>query len=442
MTRSAGTVVLGYGMTGRSVVQHLYEQDIYPLVLDTRSQPATFESPSDIQVLWQVEEWPREVLANTNQVIVSPGLPLHHPLVRQAQAAGISIFSDIDLFMSRVDAPVIGVTGTNGKSTVVSLVGHLLQASGLRCSVGGNLGVPALGLLDTPADVYVLELSSFQLAHSAYLALASAGVLNITDDHRDWHGDLDSYRRAKERIYANAEYSVGSRDCACSVNVRVDMSATGTHRWGVTSLNDAQWLCCGDAPLIAVSDLPLAGRHNVENCLWAMALVEPWIEPQRAAQLLSGFQGLPHRFERLSGPTDIHCINDSKATNVGATMAALAGFALDSRLILIAGGDSKDADLAPLGDAMRGRVRLLITLGKDASALNEVASISGVEHQQVATMDEAVSSAFAHACAGDTVLLSPACASLDMYPSFVARGEHFRELILNVTKARQVEASP
>ena len=139
-----------------------------------------------------------------------------------------------------------------------------------------------------------------------------------------------------------------------------------------------------------------------------MALVEPWIEPGRAAQLLGGFQGLPHRFERLSGPMDIHCINDSKATNVGATIAALAGFALDRRLILIAGGDSKDADLAPLGDAMRGRVRLLITLGKDASALNEVASISGVEHHQVATMDEAVSSAFAHACAGDTVLLSPA----------------------------------
>ncbi|MEC8143526.1 MAG: UDP-N-acetylmuramoyl-L-alanine--D-glutamate ligase, partial [Pseudomonadota bacterium] len=140
MTRSAGTVVLGYGVTGRSVVQHLCKQDIYPLVLDTRSQPATFESSSDIEVLWQVEEWPRKLLAKTNQVIVSPGLPLHHPLVRQAQAAGIPLFSDIDLFMSQVDAPVIGVTGTNGKSTVVSLVGHLLQVSGLRCSVGGNLG--------------------------------------------------------------------------------------------------------------------------------------------------------------------------------------------------------------------------------------------------------------------------------------------------------------
>ena len=428
-------------MTGRSVVEHLDKQGIHPLVFDTRTEPATFERPSDIEVIWQVEEWPREVLAKTKQVIVSPGLPLHHPLVRQARAAGISIISDIDLFMSRADAPVIGVTGTNGKSTVVLLVGHLLQASGLRCPVGGNLGVPALALLDSPADVYVLELSSFQLAHSAHLALASAGVLNITDDHRDWHGDLDSYRRAKERIYVKAEYSVGGRDCARSVSVRVDMSESGANRWGVASLNEAQWLFCDDTPLIAVSDLPLAGRHNVENCLWAMALVEPWIQPRRAAQLLGGFQGLPHRFERLSGPTDIHCINDSKATNVGATMAALAGFALDNRLILIAGGDSKNADLAPLGAAMRGRVRLLITLGKDAAALNEVASISGVEHQQVATMDEAVDSAFAHACAGDTVLLSPACASLDMYPSFIARGEHFRELILNVTKARQVEVS-
>ena len=439
MTPSTGTVVLGYGITGRSVVEHLYSQGIHPLVLDTRSEPSTFERPAEIEVLWQVEEWPPEVLARTSQVIVSPGMPLHHPLVRQAQAAGISIFSDIDLFISRADAPVIGVTGTNGKSTVVSLVGHLLQASGLSCSVGGNLGLPALSLLDGSTDVYVLELSSFQLAHSSHLALASAGVLNITDDHRDWHSDLDSYRRAKERIYVNAEYSVGGRDYSCSVNARVDMSASGANHWGVAILNNAQWLFFGDAPLIAVSELPLVGRHNIENCLWAMALVKPWIEPRRAAKLLGGFQGLPHRFEKLSIPTDIQFINDSKATNVGATMAAIAGFGLDNRLILIAGGDSKNADLAPLGDAMRGRVRLLITLGKDASVLNAVASISGVKHQQVATMDEAVSLALAHACAGDTVLLSPACASLDMYPSFVARGEHFRDLILNATKADQVE---
>ena len=438
MTRTTGTVVLGYGVTGKSVVQHLRAQGMEPRVLDTRAQPKSTEGLGNVDVHWQVQEWPADLLAETQQVIVSPGLPLHHTLVRQTHAAGIATASDIDLFMAKVGAPVVGVTGTNGKSTVVSLVGHLLQAGGHECVVGGNLGVPALELLEAPADIYVLELSSFQLAHSAHLALASAGVLNITDDHRDWHGDFESYKRAKERIYVNADYCVGGLNSDCSVDVKVDMSTPDANRWGLARRENALWLFCGDIPLIAVSDLPLEGQHNVENCLWALALVEPWIEPRQAAQLLVGFQGLPHRFEFLSGPTDIHCINDSKATNVGATLAALEGFARDESLILIAGGDSKHADLAPLGEAMQGRVQRLVTLGQDAATLNEVASANGVLWQQVTTMDDAVSAAFEHAKAGDTVLLSPACASLDMYANFVARGDHFKELVSQHTKAEQV----
>ena len=219
------------------------------------------------------------------------------------------------------------------------------------------------------------------------------------------------------------------------------MSAPGVNRWGVAYHEEALWLFCDDTPLIATSDLPLAGRHNVENCLWALALVEPWIEPRHAAQLLVGFQGLPHRFESLSGPTGIRCINDSKATNVGATVAALEGFARDGTLILIAGGDSKHADLAPLGEVMRGRAQLLVTLGQDAAALNEAASASGVLWRQVATMEEAVSTAFEHAKAGDTVLLSPACASLDMYANFAARGDHFKELVSQHAKAVHVAVS-
>ena len=441
MRKATGTVVLGYGVTGKSVVQHLRAQGIDPQVLDTRPRPNSPEGLGDVEVHWRVQKWPTELLAAAQQVIVSPGLPLHHPLVQQAKDAHIPIYSDIDLFMAKVGMPVIGVTGTNGKSTVVSLVGHLLQASELECVVGGNLGVPALQLLDTPADIYVLELSSFQLAHSAHLALASAGVLNITDDHRDWHGDFESYRRAKERIYVNADYCVGCLSTDCDVDVTVDVSAPGVNRWGVAYHEEALWLFCDDTPLIATSDLPLAGRHNVENCLWALALVEPWIEPRHAAQLLVGFQGLPHRFESLSGPTGIRCVNDSKATNVGATVAALEGFARDGTLILIAGGDSKHADLAPLGEVMRGRAQLLVTLGQDAAALNEAASASGVLWRQVATMEEAVSTAFEHAKAGDTVLLSPACASLDMYANFAARGDHFKELVSQHAKAVYVAVS-
>lgn len=429
MTNALRTAVLGFGVTGRSVVRHLLGQGVTPVVLDSRSPQTVDEAWPALDLHWHCDEWPEQVIAQTDCAVVSPGLPPQHGLVKGAIQAQIPLLSDIDLFFREVNAPVIGVTGTNGKSTVVSLVGHLLNAFGMRCAVGGNLGVPALELLDDSNDIYVLELSSFQLAYSAELSLASAALLNISDDHQDWHGDFASYVKAKRRILPNASYRVGVVDCDFDVDAQVAVAPPGKNQWGVKTASGESWIFFEDTRLCPVSSLPIAGRHNVENCLWALALVAPWIAPSPAAQLLSGFSGLPHRFSLVKGPGSIRCINDSKATNVGATLAALAGFPLDKTLILIAGGDSKGADLAPLGVPMRDRVRLLISLGQNAPEINAVAERHDVSWCQVETMAQAVAMAFEHAKPSDTVLLSPACSSLDMYPNFAARGDHFEQLV-------------
>ena len=432
MSQDNGTVILGFGATGQSVARYLRGQGVAPTVLDSRPAQALTEDWRGLEIHWHCDAWPAQVLAQGKRAVVSPGLPPHHVLVQQARQAGLQLLSDIDLFMAAVKAPVIGVTGTNGKSTVVSLVGHLLQASGRRCGIGGNLGIPVLDLMDHDNEIYVLELSSFQLAHSKQLPLASAALLNISDDHRDWHGDFEAYAAAKRRIYLNADYRVGSHQCdfpadaPCDVKVALVPQPDG---WGLATHAGRPWLYRDATPLLAADQLPLAGMHNVENCLWAMALVEPWVDASLAARLLQGFTGLPHRFAEVKGPAGIRCINDSKATNVGATLAALAGYERDQQVILIAGGDSKGADLEPLGDAMHNRVRLLLTLGVNAADLNAVADYHGVPWQQVGSMDEAVAAALQHVEQGNTVLLSPACASLDMYPNFAARGEHFTALI-------------
>lgn len=427
------TVILGFGVTGQSVARHLAEKGSGFAVIDTRPQPdGTLLEEGEYH--WQCDSWPRGLSQRTAKVVVSPGLSPQHPLVEEARQIRLPICTDIDLFLAMTEAPVIGVTGTNGKSTVVSLVGHLLQSQGFVCGVGGNLGPPALDLLSQETQIYVLELSSFQLAYSGGLELASAGVLNIDDDHLDWHGSATNYAKAKRSIYDEAQYRVGADGVVGAADIGLD-AWIGSSKpvqgdtWGLKDCQGEPWICFVDEPLMPASELPLSGRHNIENCLWALALVKPWIEPSQAVKQLANFAPLPHRFVSVPGPAHLHCIDDSKATNVGATMAALEGFAGNQSLILIAGGDSKGADLTPLGAAMEGRVRALFTLGADATRINHIAQQHGVAWHQVDTMDEAVDAAMACARVGDTLLLSPACASLDMYDNFSQRGDHFTTLI-------------
>lgn len=433
MTESSLTVVIGFGITGQSVARHLSAQHQDFAVIDTRPCPVS-ALPAQGEYYWESESWPAGLLERAAQVVVSPGLSPQHPLVSFAQTSGLPLCSDIDLFMTMTEAPVIGVTGTNGKSTVVSLVGHLLNAQGLACEVGGNLGPPALDLLSQHTEVYVLELSSFQLAYSGDLALASAGLLNIGDDHSDWHGSAANYAEAKCRIYGDAAYRVGTAATPTICGVDLDAwiglnSEANSNTWRLGNYQGKRWIYYEDQPLLAEHELPLSGAHNTENCLWALALVKPWIEPKDAVQGLSDFAPLPHRFASVPGPAGLHCIDDSKATNVDAALAALRGFERNQSLLLIAGGDSKGADLSPLGDAMRGRVKTLYSLGVDAPRVNDIAQRHGVEWHQVESMDRAVALAMGRACAGDTLLLSPACASLDMYENFAQRGDHFAAVV-------------
>ena len=439
---TARNVILGFGITGQSVARYLLSRGETSVVLDTRPERTVNTEFAGLEIHWQCASWPEQVLSRTETVIVSPGLPLNTCLLEQARSAGLSIMSDIDLFFENNSAPVIGVTGTNGKSTVVSLVGHILSRANFRCAIGGNLGGAALDLLDDEMDFFVLELSSFQLEHSKNLPLARSVILNINEDHLDHHGSWDNYVSAKQKILADAQSWIYSRedestrgaDLAGVASFGFDQpSAQGA--WGLAILNQQEWILRGELPVCSTDSLPLEGRHNLLNCMAAMALVEPWVEPVAAANYMRDFEGLAHRFEAVAALAGVVFVNDSKATNVGSTVAALNGLELKGNVILIAGGDTKGADLSPLAEYLVGRVKRIVTLGKDAPRVAAVADQCGIPHVLAATMEDAVAAAANAAAPGDLVLLSPACASLDMFDNFQERGDVFASAVRSLTGA-------
>ncbi|MEZ5558802.1 MAG: UDP-N-acetylmuramoyl-L-alanine--D-glutamate ligase [Pseudomonadales bacterium] len=442
------TAIIGLGVTGRSCLRFLSGRDDL-LVVDTRPPPADAEAlraayPQARFVFAEpdaVGTVPSLDFSGVDRFILSPGLPLDHCLARQAREAGADLVSDIDLFCAAVSegpvpAPVYGITGTNGKSTVTELVGHLLAACGRRPGVGGNLGDAALDLLQPERDCYVLELSSFQLERMAAEGFAAATILNVTDDHLDRHGSMAAYAAAKQRIYADADRAVANREDpltlpAAESGVRecvtfgLDVPARG--HWGLREVDGALWLSHGEQTLLAVAELPLAGLHNAANVLAALALI--WradIDATAVIAALRTFSGLPHRCQRVAVIGGVSYVNDSKATNVGATLAALRGLAEPGRrhLVLVAGGDGKGADFSPLVAPVSAHVKAVVLLGRDAPRLQQ--TLEG--HTRVVRVDSiegAVRAARELALPGDVVLLSPACASLDMFANFAARGDAF-----------------
>ena len=438
-TRNA---ILGFGITGQSVARYLLARGENPVVLDTRPERAVHAEFAGLEIYWHCDSWPEQVLSQAETVIVSPGLPLHACLVEQARSAGLSIISDIDLFFTNVSAPVIGVTGTNGKSTVVSLVGHILSRANFRCAIGGNLGEAALDLLNDEMDFFVLELSSFQLEHSKNLPLARSVILNVSEDHLDHHGSVENYVSAKQKILADAKSWIYSRedestrgaDLAGVASFGFDQpSAQGA--WGLASHNQQEWIFRDELPVCSTASLPLQGRHNLLNCMAAMALVEPWLNPVAAADYMRDFEGLAHRFETVAELAGVVFVNDSKATNVGSTQAALSGLEAKGNVVLIAGGDAKGADLSPLAESLEGRVKRIVTLGKDAPSVAALADQCGIPHVLVTTMEDAVAAAANAAARGDLVLLSPACASLDMFDNFQQRGDAFASAVRRLGRA-------
>lgn len=439
---AARNAILGFGITGQSVARYLLARGGNPVVLDTRPERAVHAEFADLEICWGCDTWPAQILSQTETVIVSPGLPLDACLLEQARSAGLSIISDIDLFFANVSAPVIGVTGTNGKSTVVSLVGHILSRANFRCAIGGNLGEAALDLLDDEMDFFVLELSSFQLEHSQNLPLARSVILNVSEDHLDHHGSVENYVSAKQKILTDAKSWIYSREDASTRGVDLagvasfgfdQPSAQGA--WGLASHNHQEWIFRDELPVCSTASLPLQGRHNLLNCMAAMALVEPWLNPVAAAEYMRDFKGLAHRFETVSEVAGVVFVNDSKATNVGSTQAALNGLEAKGNVVLIAGGDAKGADLSPLAESLEGRVKRIVTLGKDAPIVAALADQCGIPHVLVATMEDAVVAAAKAAARGDLVLLSPACASLDMFDNFQQRGEVFASAVRSLSGA-------
>jgi UDP-N-acetylmuramoylalanine--D-glutamate ligase len=428
------TIVVGLGRTGMSCVRYLQARGLRFAVTDSR------DTPPESQALEQLSPdaeasfgaFDEALLDGATQIIVSPGVSLREPFLSSAAQRGVPIVGDIELFAREAQAPVAAVTGTNGKSTVTSLVALMAQAAGKRVLAGGNLGRPALDLLEEPVpDLYVLELSSFQLETTTSLRTAAAVVLNVTPDHMDRYDTIAEYAAAKARIFAGAAAVVVNLD---DVAVRtMAHNAVRVLRFSLQPDPSADYyahphgsdvaLMRGRERLILMSDLKITGLHNASNALAALAMCEALQLPRDAClQALKEFPGLPHRSQWVADVDGVRYVNDSKGTNVGATLAAVAG--MSGSLVLIAGGQGKGQDFEPLAPAFRGKVRHVVLIGQDAKAIDD--ALQGVSTTEYAReMDEAVQLAARAARAGETVLLSPACASLDMFRDYGHRGDEF-----------------
>ena len=439
MASSDSRVVVGLGSTGLSCARYLYRNGLPFAVVDSRAEPPGLvtlrrEMP-DIEFFGG--DYPAELIASAAELVVSPGIAMDAPIVRQARNADVGIVGDIDLFMREARAPVIGITGSNAKSTVTELLGEMAREARLIVGVGGNLGTPALELLSPECDLYVLELSSFQLERAGQLNLAVGTVLNVSPDHLDRHDSMKNYHLAKHRIFQGCKKVVVNRDDALTIPlVAADidvvswcMAEPETGGFGLRRKKTVEYLCLGDDALLPVGELSLPGRHNIANALAALALgYSAGLPLEGMLATLRSFKGLPHRCERLADIGGVHYVNDSKGTNVGATEAALRGLGGERDILLIAGGQSKDADFSHLQQAAEQHCKLLVLMGEDAQLLEQ--ALSGCAPVIMASsLEEAFDVVVAQAESGDTVLLSPACASFDMFGGYAARGEAFRALV-------------
>ena len=430
-------VVVGLGRTGLSAARYLRAQGWRLAVTDTRNAPPELAALAalDTSIPVRLSALDASLLEGALCVVASPGVPLAQPFFEEARARGLEIVGDIELFARAADAPVAGITGTNGKSTVTTLLARMAQRAGLAVRVGGNLGEPALDLLSPGTALYVLELSSFQLETTTQLACRAATVLNVSADHLDRYASIGEYAAAKARIFARCDTAVVNLDDplvmampraarrVLSFSLRAAVGAD----YAVASTRDGWWLTRGAEPLLPLAHLRIKGLHNAANALAALALGEA-LELPRTAMLeeLEQFPGLPHRSQWVAEVRGVTYINDSKGTNVGATLAAVGGMA--GPLVMIAGGDGKNQDFSPLAAAFRGKVRHTVLIGRDAGRLER--ALAGVcTLETCATLPEAVQAAARAAHPGDTVLLSPACASLDMFRDYTQRGAVFSQAV-------------
>lgn len=435
-------LVVGLGKSGTSTARYLSREGASLVLTDSRSDPGGLDALRALPGVEGIHVGAFAAPAPLSQfafAVVSPGVPLDDPFVAGLRAAKLELIGDIELFARAVgDTPVIGITGSNGKSTVTELVGAMAREAGVRAGVGGNLGTPALDLLDDANQLYVLELSSFQLETTETLKLVAATVLNISPDHLDRHGSIERYTAAKARIYAHAQTAVVNRDDRSThtgahtarrvVSFGPDAPAKG--HYGLIEHDGETWAARGETPLFPVSSLKIEGLHNAANALAAFALAEAaGLNEAGMFAALFSFPGLAHRCEWVADLDGVSWINDSKGTNVGATLAALQG--LQGPLVWIGGGQGKGQDFTALRAPLAAKARLAILFGQDAAAIER--DLAGrVPVQRVDDLAAAVLAARAVARHGDRVLLSPACASLDQFKNYEQRGAVFRARVLEL----------
>lgn len=446
MTKTIANIVVGLGKTGFSCVRYLAEQGADFMVVDTRQNPpylAQFKElfPDAVVKLGQLDA---SLLSSAERLIMSPGLGLDEPAVQQAVMSGTHIGSDIDLFCEAVSAPIVAITGSNAKSTVTTLVGLMASMAGKAVGVGGNLGTPVLELLEQgEKDLYVLELSSFQLELTEKLKAEVATILNVSPDHMDRYASFEAYIEAKKRVFNGCEQIVINADeallpepCGGSKLWRysIEQVPKSDSEFGVAEHAGAAWLMQGEQRLMLAEEVKIKGLHNTSNALAALALGSAIDLPMDAMlQTLREFPGLPHRCQWVANKDGVDYYNDSKGTNVGATVAALNGLGPASNgIVLIAGGDGKGADFDDMQQPVWKYCSHLVLLGKDAQRLQDMLS-EEVSVTRVSSMAEAVQVAASVAAQqehrSDVVLLSPACASLDMFTNFEARGDAFVQAV-------------
>jgi UDP-N-acetylmuramoylalanine--D-glutamate ligase len=436
-------LVLGLGDTGLSALRWLHRQGARLSVADTREIPPGADAlkAEMPEVKLHTGAFTEVVFAEAEIIVISPGVAKNQPLIQAAVKRGIPLLGDVELFaqFKPASAKVIAITGANGKSTVTTLVGEICKAAGLKTVVAGNIGLPVLDTLNGEApDVYVLELSSFQLETTSSLNADAATVLNISEDHMDRYQGLADYAEAKARVFAGHGVQVLNRQDTWSMNMALpertcvtfglDKAANATD-YGLSHQADKTFLMRGNEALLDTQMMKIAGLHNAANALAAMALCEViGISQSAMLKALREYKGLPHRVEWVADVASVAFYDDSKGTNVGATYAALQGLVSPNsqrKIVLIAGGDGKGQDFTPLREIVKTNVRAVVLIGRDAPQIQAALKDLNVDLIVAASLEEAVVKAYQVANKGDAVLLSPACASFDMFRNYVHRAEVF-----------------
>ncbi len=437
--KSSKVLVVGLGHTGVSVAHYLQNLGFKFAITDSRDKPpleeAFFQVMPDTPIF--TGGFDESAFQVATHLVVSPGVSLMEKSIVKAVASGVKVVSDIDLFACSVDSPIAAITGSNGKSTVTTMVGEMAKAAGKKVAVGGNLGTPALDLLSEDAELFVLELSSFQLERTSALNAAAATVLNVSADHLDRHDDIETYAKEKQRVFRGNGVLVINLDAPLVSNMlekdrpcfTFSIKHSGADFY-LARVAEQEYLMQGSEKLMSLAELPLEGRHNAANALAALALgIAVGLDKVPMVAALKVFKGLDHRMQKVAKIRGVTWVNDSKATNIGACAAALEGY--DNKVILIAGGDAKGADMTELAPIIKTKTKSVVLIGKDASLI-KMAINESVPTYSAKNMEEAVNICAELAQGGDSVLLSPACASLDQYKNYQDRGNQFSKAVLRL----------